>query len=297
MAVILNCSSRSHSAATQRARIAQLLESSGLEADLFCAESGRHIAELARDATQKPYEVIVAGGGDGTMNAVAAAVVGASKTMGVLPLGTVNHFAKYLGIPMDLDGAVRTLASGQLIRIDVGDVNGHVFVNNSTLGIYPGIVRHREELQKRHGLSKWVAFALATMSGIRRHDYLHLRLITDEQELHLKTPFVFVAKSDFKLGDLELGPRGPLGLGELGVCVAHPKSRLSTLGLLASAAAGRIQKAKDFKIMHTKELWVETPHRRLHVATDGEIIRLAPPLHYRSRPAALSVLVPQGERV
>jgi diacylglycerol kinase family enzyme len=293
MAVLLNCGSRSERAAQQRTRIVELLESRRIEADLLCSDGGRSIAELARSAAQRPYEVLVAAGGDGTMNAVASAITGTDRAMGVLPLGTVNHFAKYLGIPADLEGAVRTLAEGRRVRIDVGEVNGRVFVNNSTIGIYPRIVRRREQLRKSHGLNKWLAFALATIAGIRRHDFVRLRLLMDEQELRLKTPFVFIANNDFKLGDLAIGPSDPLGSGELGVCVAHPRSRLSILRLLASAAVGRIQSAQDFTVLRTKGLWVDTPLRSLHVATDGEIITLTPPLRYRSRPSALGVIVPQ----
>ena len=293
MAVLLNCGSRSDRAAQQRARIVELLESSRIRADLLCSDGGRSIAELARSAAHGPYEVLVAAGGDGTMNAVASAIAGTDRTMGVLPLGTVNHFAKHLGIPMDLEGAVRTLAEGRRVRIDVGEVNGRVFVNNSTIGIYPNIVRHREVLRRSHGINKWLAFALATITGVRRHDFVRLRLVMDEQDLRLKTPFVFIANNDFKLGDLAIGPSGPLGSGELGVCVAHPRSRLAMVRLLASAAVGRIQRAQDFTILRTKGLRVDTRHRSLHVATDGEIIKLTTPLRYRSRPAALAVIVPQ----
>ena len=293
MAVVLNCSSHSHRAARQRERVAELLHASGLEADVMCAENGRRVAELAKRAVRQHYRTIVAGGGDGTMSAVAAAVVGTEKTMGVLPLGTINHFAKYLGIPTDLEGAVRTLGEGQPARIDVGEVNGRVFVNNSTLGIYPHIVHHREQLRERHGLNKWLAFAVAVATGLRRHELLRLRLMTDDLDIVLITPFVFVANSDFKLGAIGLGPEGPLGPGELGVCVAQTQSRLEMAGLIASAAAGRIEKAERFRIMRTRQLWVETASRRLHVAADGEIFKLHAPLRYRSRPVALSVFVPR----
>jgi diacylglycerol kinase family enzyme len=295
MAVLLNCSSRSHTAARRRAQIAELLAASRVEADLLCAENGARLAELVRRAAREPYDVLVAGGGDGTMNAVAAVLAGTNRPMGVLPLGTVNHFAKHLGVPMDLGAAVRTVVEGEQVRIDVGEVNGRVFVNNSTLGIYPRIVRDREALRRSHGLNKWLAFAFATATGLRRHDFVELRLIMDEQELQLKTPFVFVANNDFKLGDLDVGPRGSLGSGELGLCVAHPQGRLSLFKLLASGVAGRLTEARDFRILRTKELRVESPHRRLHVATDGEVVKVATPLRYRARPAALSVIVPRRD--
>ncbi|XXX77079.1 diacylglycerol kinase family protein [Sorangium sp. So ce134] len=294
----MNCSSRSNRAAEQRARLGELLKESGFDAELLCAERGRHMGELARRAARGPYDLVVAGGGDGTVNTVAAAVAGTDKTMGVLPLGTVNHFAKYLGVPLTLEGAVRTLVEGRRVRVDVGEVNGRVFVNNSTLGIYPSIVRAREALRKRSGLNKWVALALATVSGIRRHERVRLRLLLDGQELQLDTPFVFVANNDFKLGDVDLARQRPPSSGELGVCVAHAESRLSSVKLIASALAGRIQKASDFSIMRTTELRVEAPGRRLlHVAADGEVLKMTPPLCYRARPQALRVIAPLSSDV
>ncbi|WP_437609435.1 diacylglycerol kinase family protein [Sorangium sp. So ce834] len=298
MAVLLNCSSRSNRAAEQRARLGELLKATGFDADLLCAEKTRHTGELARYAAREPYDLVVAAGGDGTVSTVAAAITGTDKTLGVLPLGTVNHFAKYLGVPLTLEGAVRTLAEGRRARVDVGEVNGRVFVNNSTLGIYPGIVRDREALRKRSGLNKWVALSLATVSGIRRHERVRLRLFLDGQELQLDTPFVFVANNDFKLGDVDLARQHPPGSGELGVCVAHAESRLSSVRLIASALAGRIQKASDFSILRTTELRVEAPgRRRLHVAADGEVLKMEPPLCYRTRPEALRVIVPLSSSI
>ncbi|WP_437278925.1 diacylglycerol kinase family protein [Sorangium sp. So ce375] len=292
MAVLLNCSSRSNRAAEQRARLWELLRERGFVAEVLCAEKGPQLGELARRVARGPYDLVVAAGGDGTVNTVASAIAGTEKTMGVLPLGTVNHFAKHLGIPLTLEGAVRTLVEGRRVRVDVGEVNGRAFVNNSTLGIYPGIVRGREALRKRRGLNKWVALALATASGIQRHERVHLRLVLDGQEIELETPFVFVANNDFKLGDVDIGRQRPPCSGELGVCVAHAESRLSTVKLIASAVAGRIHKSTDFSILRTTALRVEAPHRRLYVAADGEVLRMATPLCYRVRPLALRVVAP-----
>lgn len=292
MAVLLNCSSRSNRAAAQRARLGELLRESGLAPEVLCAEKGQQLGELARRVARGPCDLVVAGGGDGTVNTVAAAIAGTDKTMGVLPLGTVNHFAKHLGVPLTLEGAVRTLVEGRRVRVDVGEVNGRVFVNNSTLGIYPGIVRGREALRKRRGLNKWIALALSAVSGIRRHERVRLRLVLDGQEVELETPFVFVANNDFKLGDVDIGRQRPPCSGELGVCVAHAESRLATLKLIASAVVGRIHRSNDFSILRTTELRVEAPHRRLHVAADGEVLRMTPPLCYRVLPAALRVIVP-----
>src|SRR5581483_6186931 len=133
---------------------------------------------LARD---KP-PVIVAAGGDGTLNAVASALVGTDIALGVLPMGTLNHFAKDLKIPLDVAHAARAIAEGHTKTVDVGVVNGRIFVNNSSLGLYPHIVRARELKQHRPGWGKWTALVWATWLVLRRSPFLRLRLCLERAE-------------------------------------------------------------------------------------------------------------------
>ena len=120
----------------------------------------RHAA--ARTASARA-SIVVAAGGDGTISSVAAAVIDSPAALGVLPLGTLNHFAKDLHIPLDLAGAIAVVAAGHVGHVDVGQVNERVFVNNSSIGIYPSIVEEREALRRR-GHRKWPAMALATFA-------------------------------------------------------------------------------------------------------------------------------------
>jgi diacylglycerol kinase family enzyme len=109
-------------------------------------------------AVREGANPVVAAGGDGTLNAVTSVLVDGDRTLGVLPIGTLNHLAKDLRIPLDLDGAVQTLLEGVVANVDVAEVNGQIFLNNSGLGLYPKIVRHREKLQDQLGHGKWPAF-------------------------------------------------------------------------------------------------------------------------------------------
>ena len=172
-----------------RRRLAKIFEANGVSAEITLAESGVKVAELAREAARGDWTVIVAGGGDGTINAVASAVVGSDKVLGVLPLGTLNHFARDLKIPNDLDLAARAIISGQTISVDVGEVNGRIFLNNSSLGLYPTIVLEREKKQ-RLGSGKWPAFVWAAVTVFRRYPFLDVRLSVDGKEFRRRTPFV-----------------------------------------------------------------------------------------------------------
>src|SRR3982751_1503854 len=137
------------------------------------------LEELARAATDDPDEVVVAGGGDGTISSVAGTLVGTGKVLGVLPVGTLNHFAKDLGLPLDLDGAVQAIVRGKVREVDVAEVNGNIFINNSSLGIYPHIVSNREAQQERLGRGKLPAALWATFHALRRFPFMDLRVTVE----------------------------------------------------------------------------------------------------------------------
>ena len=158
LACILNDKAGSNSAAEAQALITRVAAKRGWEARLLIS-SGADLGSLANQA-RAFGGLVVGGGGDGTIAAVAAALVGTDTPLGVLPMGTLNHFAKDLGIPLELEKAVQTLFTGKVAQVDVGEVNGRIFLNNSSLGFYPRIVQERER-EQRQGHSKWVAFARA----------------------------------------------------------------------------------------------------------------------------------------
>src|ERR1700692_1072666 len=120
-------------------------KSAGVEAAIAMVDPADIAAEVQRAISAKP-PVIVIGGGDGTLSGSASAFVGAETALGILPLGTLNHFAKDLHIPLDLEGAIQTIADGQTAKVDLGAVNDRFFLNNSSLGLYPKVVAGRDAL-------------------------------------------------------------------------------------------------------------------------------------------------------
>jgi diacylglycerol kinase family enzyme len=292
-AVIINAESGANDKDSVRARLAELFDARGLDARIALARSGAEIVALARRAVQEDCNPIVAGGGDGTINAVASEIVETDRTLGVLPLGTLNHFAKDLKIPLDLEGAASNILDGRVASVDVGEVNGRIFLNNSSLGLYPSIVRHREKQQERLGRGKWPAFIWATLNVLRRYPFLNVRLSTDSEELRRHTPFVFVGNNEYEMESFNVGGRSCLDAGQLSLYTAHGTGRLGLLRFAVRALFGGLRDEKDFDAMCTKEVWIETRRKRLRVATDGEVTVMSTPLHYRVRPGALRVLVPQ----
>ncbi len=291
--VILNRSSGSAADRDTDDRVREAFRTAGIEADIQLAASGKDVIALARRAASVASNVVVAGGGDGTVSTVASILVGGEKALGILPLGTLNHFAKDLAIPIDLEEAARTVVEGRVVCVDVGEVNGRIFVNNSSLGLYPRIVRHREELRQRLGRGKWPAFAWATLHALHRHSSsLDLTLSIDGSEIRRSTPFVFVGNNAYEMEGFKIGKRDLLDRGELSVYLAPDARPLDLVFLAIRAFLGRLRATGDFEALRTTELRIDTRTGRARVATDGEISMLDTPLLYGVRPKDLRVVVP-----
>ena len=293
-AIIINAASGTNDKTEARERLREVFDTDGVKARISLAESGAEILDLARRAVRDNCEPVIAGGGDGTINAVASTLIGTQRTLGVLPLGTLNHFAKDLHIPLDLEGAARVCREGHAAQVDVGEVNGRIFHNNSSLGLYPTIVRHREQQQQRLGRGKWPAFFWALLTVLRRYPFLSVRLSVDDREMSRRTPFVFIGNNEYEMENFNLGARSCIDKGQLSLYVAQRTGRLGLLRLALGALFGGLRNQQDFDSVCTKEIWIETRHSRLRVATDGEVTMLDTPLHYRVRPGALRVLVPKN---
>jgi diacylglycerol kinase family enzyme len=274
-------------------RLAQIFHDKQIEAEISVAHNGAEVVELAREAVNGPYTAIVAGGGDGTVSSIAAAVINSDKILGVLPLGTLNHFAKDLKIPLDLEAAAHTVIAGDIAEIDVAEVNDRIFLNNSSLGLYPIIVRERQKRQ-RLGFGKWPAFIWATVQALRRYPFLDVRLRANGESLVRTTPFVFVGNNEYAMDLLNIGVRHRLDRGVLSIYVTHRTSRLRLISLALRAMFGRLRPDKDFLALRSDELKIQTHHKRLRVAFDGEIEVMEPPLQYRLRARALRVIVPRA---
>jgi diacylglycerol kinase family enzyme len=290
IAVIVNAGSGNGNGAALAERVAGLFEVAGASAHVLLARNGAELATLIETALARRPDVIVAGGGDGTVSTVAAALAGGTTALGVLPLGTLNHFAKDLGLPLELAEAVALIASGATRRIDVGEVNGRIFINNSSLGLYPDIVHDRERQRRRLGRGKWPALVWASVAALRRFPFLSVRLAVDGSERRRRTPFVFIGNNAYRMEGFAIGERETLDSGRLSLYVGQRAGRLRLLLLALRALVGRLKQARDFDAMLASEIVVESRHRRLRVATDGEITVMTPPLRYRIRPATLLVV-------
>jgi len=237
------------------------------------------------------YDIVVAAGGDGTVSTVAAAVASAGKTLAIIPTGTLNHFARDLGIPTEVEAAVAVISAGREHRVDIGVINDHVFINNVSIGNYPRMVHEREAIERR-GHTRTMSTTIAVAKT-----WWHLRKLTvaldiDGRQEIRRSPFFIVGNGSYSLSGLSLGKRDQIADGTLSLYIAPAMGRIGVLSLPFRALAGTLERLEQFETHHATTITATLRQRRIGVAIDGELHELDTPLTLNVRRKALKVLVP-----
>lgn len=287
--VVLNAASGSGRTETEQ-RVRDLCAPLGYDAHITATRDVEVLCRAVEDGIGEGADSIVVGGGDGTVSRVAGLLMERDIPLGVLPLGSFNHFARDLGLPLQLDEAVPVALLGRAERFDVGEVNGRSFVNNSSLGLYPLIVRLRAQHPVR-GPAKWIVAAWATLREIRRPREMVVRISVDGEVVLHRTPIVFVGNNQYLTGGLDAGTRESLRDGRLAIYIVKAGARRHLLRLAWRMLRGRAQH-NELEVLLTSAATIESTWSHLHMAVDGEVERFESPLEYRIRPAALRVRVP-----
>lgn len=266
---------------------------SGIEVHIDPVARGVNLAQKSREAVAAGNDIVVAGGGDGTLSATASGLVGTDVTFGVLPVGTLNHFARDLGVPLDLEGAARVVCGGAAKYVDVGEVNGRTFLNNSIIGLYP-VFRFLRAEQERKGVHRKLALVWAALAVFRRFPFFRIRFAADRKTIERRTPYVLIANNEHAMRGWNLGGRRSLNEGKLWIYVMRPQSRWGLLGMLLKLLIGQFNARHHFDIFPAEQLYLDTRSKRIGVALDGEIHVMQTPLHFRTRPSSLRVFVPKS---
>ena len=203
-------------------------------------------------------------------------------------MGTRNHFARDAGIPLDAEQAVAAISAGHRREVDLGEVNGRVFVNNSAVGLYPDMVRFRDETQARTGRSKRLAMLSARLRALRSFRRRRLWISAAGLEAPLRTPLLFVGNNRYQVNLMALGRREALDGGELCLYAIRARNRLHLIGAGLRGLFGKLDQQRDFLTLYVPELEIAANLPALTVALDGETLTLATPLRYRIRPRALT---------
>jgi diacylglycerol kinase family enzyme len=271
--------------------VRRLFEAAGHQVAVTAA-TGPGIVAAVEKAVASDAEVVVVGGGDGTVACAANRLIGTGKALGILPLGTLNLYAKDLGTPLPLEEAVPALGRGEIRDMDVAEVNGRLFLNHSALGLYPLMVQEREETRKRRRLSKWPAMAIAVVKSLYRYPLLTVGLDLGTGPTTLVTPALAVSNNPYDDGFGAFLRRSRLDGGELALYVARHRRPLRMAKLVLAIVLGTWQQDEELEVFRVKEFTVTSRRSRLRIANDGELETMTPPLTYRIRPKALKVLVP-----
>lgn len=270
------------------------LRTHGILADIETIDGG-DAAKRAAAAVRKGVKLVIAAGGDGTMSAVAGALAGTKTALGLIPLGTLNHLARDICIPLDIDKAAAVLANGKTRKIDLAELNGRVFVNNSAIGLYPLMVVDREAQQKRLGRSKGLALIVASLRTLVRFRHQRLSLTVNDSKERIDTPLLFVGNNDYRTDLGGAGKRESLDGGHLCVMVMRHKNRR---GLIAAAIRALFKRAREddmIRLENVTRLRVDNHRQSLTVSLDGEVLNQTTPLDYRIRKRALNVVTPRSK--
>jgi YegS/Rv2252/BmrU family lipid kinase len=272
-------------------KVAEALKSAGIHAKVELVAGG-DCGARCKAIAERGDAMLIVGGGDGTISAAAAALAGTETLLGILPLGTLNHFARDLGIPADLEEAAKLIAGGKERRVDVAEMNGNIFINNSAIGLYPLMVVDRDQQRKRLGRSKRLAMAVASLRTLARFKHHRLTLTINDHKAQVDTPLLFVGNNEYRVELPAAGERKSLQDGELCVMVMRTKTRLGFIGASVRALLNRSRQDDMVRLEKVERLRVSSRRSHLAVSLDGEVVRVPPPLDYKIRKKALRVVAP-----
>jgi len=270
----------------------ELFEREGHLADIDDDSAAPMNARLER-IRQSSADVIVAAGGDGTVTAVAQAIVGTSKTLAIIPLGTVNALARDLAVPFDLGEWVRSLDRMEPRRIDVGEVNGAIFLHKVVVGFIPGIAAARERIRKETRLSAKLGFVRFFFRRLFRSRRLAIEFRNAEGVARLlRVVSLAVANNEYDEGLGRFFARSRFDRNTLGLYFLKHLSLIDLMRLTVEMAIGRWQHDPALEVDTSAAALLRTRKRLLKVMLDGEVMTLQTPLRFSVRPAALSILAP-----
>lgn len=299
LSIIYNKNSGFHAANKEAVyeELVQVLSSHGYEIQSF--ELGQDVSfdalmdkVLARHQQQQEVGVVVAAGGDGTLNAVAQRLMHTNIPMGILPLGTFNYVARVLNIPLDLIQAANVIATGQNRQVHVAQLNDHIYLNNASLGLYPLFIQKREFYNQKFGRFPLHAYTSGLDVLIRDRKELKLEIEVDHHIYPVKTPLIFFGNNQLQLADLNLKIAKDAAQGKVAGVVVAKSDKRTLFKLLWQLIRGNIEKAPDVYSFAAEQVTIHTKRNKITVAIDGEIVEMKPPLQISVKKNALNIRVP-----
>lgn len=296
--IVQNPGSGPAEAAAKRAALEGALAATGRRYR-FVSDSGGVLAACRRagERAAAARGVLVAAGGDGTINCAAQAALRHGCPLGVVPQGTFNLFARDHGLPEDPLECVQALHAAVPRPVQVGLVNERVFLANAAVGLYPKLLEDREEFKEQLGRRRrWIALLSSLYTLVEWRWEMRLDAELDGELKSLRTPSLFVCNNRVQLERLGIAGEivAPVGDGRLAALVAHPLDLGAKLRLASRAALSRLGEAREIDSYSLRSLGVTTRWaRRLKVSTDGEVQWMELPLRFTVSPQPLLLMLPE----
>jgi diacylglycerol kinase family enzyme len=251
------------------------------------------LADRAKRAAESAAEVIVAAGGDGTVTAVAEAILHTEKVLAILPLGTANLLARDLGLPLDAAQWVAALGTMAVRKIDAGEVNGRIFLHKVVIGTIPGIAAAREQIRDRSDPGAVLGFLAHFVRRLERAKAMAAEITLSAGDKRVeRVQSIAVANNDYDEGLGQFFSRSCLDAGTLSLYVIRHLSLADVLRLSAEMLLGTWRNDQAIEIEQVRHLSIRMKRATIKAMIDGEIGSLDTPLNFRVRPCALSVLAP-----
>jgi diacylglycerol kinase family enzyme len=296
---VINTASGHHEPSAIGQAIEEALRLNGRTGELLFAQLDQlsAIAQQAAATVSERRSVLVAVGGDGTVNTVAHAAHAQGCALGVLPQGTFNYFARTHGIPVDAVQALQTLLASEPVPVQVGLINGNVFLVNSSLGLYPELLQDREAFKARFGRSRMVAFgsALVTMLG-GVHRVLRLRIERDTDRRDISTTTLFIGNNRLQLEQVGLAQASALDQGCMAAVILRPVGVLAMLWLLLRGSFGTLGEINTVESFQFHRMVVRPrlgwDGMKVKVAFDGEVGWMRTPLEFKVSATPLYLIKP-----
>ncbi len=295
VAVIVNPGSGRQDGDAIAMRIRDRLEARVAAFEIRRVARGADLPAAAGEALAAGSDLVVAIGGDGTQAAIASVLAGTDAVMAVVPGGTFNYFSRDLGIGQSVDEALAVLDRPALRRIDTGEINGMLFLNNVSFGAYPEILKRREDIYRRWGRSRLAAYWSAVVAMWNLRHPIRLTLRAEGKEHHFTTALAFVARSAYQLENFGLDGAADVRAGRLAVLVARARYPWPLVRSALRLALGNSARYQDFDLVSAEEMEIEALPRHEYIAHDGEKCWMDSPFRIRVRAGALRVLVPAAD--
>ena len=251
-------------------------------------------AQTIRERMARGVRLFVAAGGDGTITNLVQPLANTQATLGVIPFGTYNHFAKDLEIPLDWREALGVVLNGETRQVDIARVNDRFFVNNVSLGLYPELVARREERGRDY--PRWKARLYAAWRTLRKYPSVTLNVESEHHQEIVRTHVFLVSNNSYDLSRIGIeAARHTLEEGRLSVYWLPHISRWKMMKFVGHYLAGRVRETPGFRSFRTASMKMQSPRKTLRVGVDGEVYTIASPIVITIVPKSLLVKVPKSE--